>query len=129
MIATTCYGGHLGWYSNWISPKRWFATPVSEFLIALYSALSSLPRRDDIKLAKDSTLMKNASMQTQTPVEVQEQGKSTDTRGKHQPINFFKSSTQSQGQELIRSTFFKPWKMASLVALLSFLIRYWKGRR
>jgi predicted alpha/beta-fold hydrolase len=35
VLATTPRGGHLGWYSNWLIPKRWYAEPVSEFFIAL----------------------------------------------------------------------------------------------
>jgi hypothetical protein len=135
VIATTCYGGHLGWYSNLILPKRWFSKPVSEFIVALSTALSSLPKQNDIIHFKeimhpnDIISIKNASIQTQTSLEFTVSENSVDSRDKQRPVKFFPNTTSQLQSKLARSSFFKPWKMASLIAILSFLIRYWRGRK
>ena len=127
IIATTCYGGHLGWYSNLFLPKRWFGKPVSEFLAALSVAFSSLPKNDDLKFNSGlkSIKHKHTSMQTQESIDFPD---SDNPENQTRTIKFF-SGQQSQSQQLLRPTFFSPWKLGSLIALLSFLIKYWRGRK
>jgi len=31
LLAVTERGGHIGWYENWLRPRRWFSDSVSEF--------------------------------------------------------------------------------------------------
>ncbi|CAG8613467.1 3830_t:CDS:2 [Funneliformis mosseae] len=35
ILATTYYGGHLGWFTGWWQPTRWCIKPLSEWCIAL----------------------------------------------------------------------------------------------
>jgi uncharacterized protein len=35
ILATTYYGGHLGWFTNWWKPTRWCIKPLSEWCIAI----------------------------------------------------------------------------------------------
>ncbi|KAJ3012513.1 hypothetical protein HKX48_006245 [Thoreauomyces humboldtii] len=36
ILATTRYGGHIGWYSGLIQPKRWIQKPIGEFINAIF---------------------------------------------------------------------------------------------
>ncbi|RCI01911.1 hypothetical protein CU098_010711 [Rhizopus stolonifer] len=38
VLATTAYGGHLGWFEHNKSPTRWMVKPLSEFIIAMFQA-------------------------------------------------------------------------------------------
>ncbi|KAI8996732.1 Alpha/Beta hydrolase protein, partial [Gaertneriomyces semiglobifer] len=40
VLATTQHGGHLGWFSG-VTPKRWFAGPVGEFIRSIVEAYQS----------------------------------------------------------------------------------------
>ncbi|CAG8678366.1 2057_t:CDS:2, partial [Racocetra persica] len=41
ILATTYYGGHLGWFTGFRSPTKWCIKPLSEFCIAIFEANDS----------------------------------------------------------------------------------------
>ncbi|KAI7905100.1 Alpha/Beta hydrolase protein [Cokeromyces recurvatus] len=38
VLATTDYGGHLGWFENVKYPTRWMVKPLTEFIVAMFQA-------------------------------------------------------------------------------------------
>ncbi|CAG8606148.1 10259_t:CDS:2, partial [Acaulospora morrowiae] len=38
ILATTYYGGHLGWFTGFWNPTRWYVKPLSEYCIAILEA-------------------------------------------------------------------------------------------
>jgi predicted alpha/beta-fold hydrolase len=36
VLATTAKGGHIGWFTGFFRPQRWFAKPVGDFFHALF---------------------------------------------------------------------------------------------
>jgi predicted alpha/beta-fold hydrolase len=36
VLATTDYGGHLGWFEHTRKPTRWMVKPLSEFIVAMF---------------------------------------------------------------------------------------------
>ncbi|OBZ89130.1 hypothetical protein A0J61_02831 [Choanephora cucurbitarum] len=49
VLATTDYGGHLGWFENNKNPTRWMVKPLAEFITAMFQAY-------DIRQAKGESL-------------------------------------------------------------------------
>ncbi|KAJ3262715.1 hypothetical protein HDU77_000231 [Chytriomyces hyalinus] len=43
ILAVTQRGGHLGWFEGIFAPKRWFPTPVIEYVNAVVQARQALP--------------------------------------------------------------------------------------
>ncbi|KAJ3327445.1 hypothetical protein HDU76_011797 [Blyttiomyces sp. JEL0837] len=61
VLATTAKGGHIGWFEGFFRPKRWFAKPVVEFLVALSEAHQSLPA--DVRVELEEEKQKRHSME------------------------------------------------------------------
>lgn len=38
VLATTNYGGHIGWFEHNLQPTRWMAKPLTEFIVAMFRA-------------------------------------------------------------------------------------------
>lgn len=38
ILATTDYGGHIGWFENFRHPTRWIVKPLAEFIVAMFEA-------------------------------------------------------------------------------------------
>lgn len=38
ILATTDYGGHIGWFENVWRPTRWIVKPLAEFIVAMFEA-------------------------------------------------------------------------------------------
>jgi predicted alpha/beta-fold hydrolase len=36
VLATTDYGGHIGWFEHNKKPIRWMVKPLTEFIIAMF---------------------------------------------------------------------------------------------
>ncbi|KAI9314943.1 Alpha/Beta hydrolase protein [Dichotomocladium elegans] len=55
VLATTDYGGHIGWFEHCWQPSRWIVKPLAEFIVAMLEANEEHPRSE-----KDERLKPNA---------------------------------------------------------------------
>lgn len=146
ILATTKFGGHLGWFQNRLFPRRWFAPPVAEFLAALARADLSM-QQDSQKDSQEKSgyisqgtspiksffpspskpPVANQSVQTQPPAQREDRSSALQylvsllgggpERGAQQQQMMLHPSRQAAG------------KIASVLLLFSLLLGYWARRR
>ncbi|KAI9486060.1 MAG: Alpha/Beta hydrolase protein [Benjaminiella poitrasii] len=69
VLATTDYGGHLGWFENIRYPTRWVVKPLTEFIVAMFQA-------HDIRKVQDEHLDAEAVDNTIDNIQSQVEGTS-----------------------------------------------------
>lgn len=42
ILATTDYGGHIGWFEHFWKPTRWIVKPLAEFIVAMFEVTTTL---------------------------------------------------------------------------------------
>ncbi|KAI9256846.1 Alpha/Beta hydrolase protein [Helicostylum pulchrum] len=47
VLATTKYGGHIGWFEHNAYPTRWMAKPLTEFIVAMFQAFDVRENQGD----------------------------------------------------------------------------------
>ncbi|CDS06696.1 hypothetical protein LRAMOSA09223 [Lichtheimia ramosa] len=52
ILATTDYGGHIGWFENVWQPTRWIVKPLAEFIVAMFEAHDIRPLNQEDRPSK-----------------------------------------------------------------------------